>query len=94
MITTGWRTGFGQLPLAGTAGYLPLVCAQAGTAAVMRLIQSAQLNGHDAYVFLKNILERFPTQPASRTMKLCPIAGKLRPNFNKLFIVQSSIWES
>ena len=35
-------------------------------AAVMSLIQSAKLNGHDPYHYLKDVLERLPTQPASR----------------------------
>jgi len=35
-------------------------------AAVMSLIQSARLNGHDPYRYLKDVLERLPTQPASR----------------------------
>lgn len=31
-------------------------------AAVMSLIQSAKLNGHDPYVYLKDVLARLPTQ--------------------------------
>jgi hypothetical protein len=38
----------------------------------MRLIQSAKLNGHDPYVYLKDILTRLPTQPASRLHELLP----------------------
>src|ERR1700733_2513696 len=30
------------------------------------LIQSAKLNGHDLYRYLKDVLERLPTHPASR----------------------------
>jgi transposase len=41
-------------------------------AAVMSLIQSAKLNGHDPYRYLKDILERLPTQPASRIEELLP----------------------
>jgi hypothetical protein len=41
-------------------------------AAVMSLIQSAKLNGHDPYAYLKDILERLPTQPASRIEELLP----------------------
>jgi hypothetical protein len=41
-------------------------------AAVMSLIHSARLNGHDAYVYMKDILERLPTQPASRIDELFP----------------------
>ncbi|MDQ6620001.1 MAG: IS66 family transposase, partial [Pseudomonadota bacterium] len=41
-------------------------------AAVMSLIQSARLNDHDPYQYLKDILERLPTQPASRIGELLP----------------------
>ena len=41
-------------------------------AAVMSLIQSAKLNGHDPHRYLKDILERLPTQPASRVEELLP----------------------
>ena len=45
-------------------------------AAVMSLIQSARLNGHDPYRYLKDILERLPTQPASRIGELLPHSWK------------------
>src|SRR5476651_11119 len=41
-------------------------------AAVMSLIQSAKINGHYPYVYLKDILTRLPTQPASRLDELLP----------------------
>ncbi len=41
-------------------------------AAVMTLIQSAKLNGHDPYAYLKDILTRLPTQAASRIDELLP----------------------
>jgi len=41
-------------------------------AAVMSLIQSARLNGHDPYRYLRNVLERLPTHPASRIGELLP----------------------
>jgi transposase len=41
-------------------------------AAVMSLIQSAKLNGHDPYRYLKDVLGRLPTQPASRLAELLP----------------------
>ncbi len=41
-------------------------------AAIMSLIQSAKLNGHDPYVYLKDVLTRLPTQPASRIGELLP----------------------
>ena len=39
-------------------------------AAVMSLVQSARLNGHDPYTYLKDVLTRLPTQPASRIGEL------------------------
>jgi hypothetical protein len=41
-------------------------------AAVMSLIHSARLNGYDAYLYLKDVLERLPTHPASRIGELLP----------------------
>src|SRR5574343_472480 len=41
-------------------------------AAIMSLIQSAKLNGHDPFVYLKDILSRLPTQPNSRIGELLP----------------------
>jgi hypothetical protein len=41
-------------------------------AAVMSLVHSAKLNGHDPYAYLKDVLERLPTQPASRIEELLP----------------------
>jgi transposase len=39
---------------------------------VMSLIQSAKLNGHNPYHYLKDVLERLPTHPASRLNELLP----------------------
>ena len=39
---------------------------------VMSLIQSAKLNGHDPYRYLKDVLERLPTQSASQLGELLP----------------------
>jgi transposase len=41
-------------------------------AAVMSLVHTAKLNGHDPYAYLKDVLERLPTQPASRIDELLP----------------------
>ncbi len=41
-------------------------------AAVMSLIQSAKLNRHDPYAYLKDVFTRLPTQPASRIDELLP----------------------
>jgi transposase len=41
-------------------------------AAVMSLIHSARINGHDVYAYMKDILERLPSQPASKISELFP----------------------
>lgn len=41
-------------------------------AAIMSLIQLAKLNGHDPFLYLKDILSRLPTQPSSRIGELLP----------------------
>lgn len=41
-------------------------------AAVMSLIHSAKLNGLDPYAYLRDVLERLPTQPAIRIEELLP----------------------
>ena len=41
-------------------------------AAIMSLVHSARINGHDPYAYLKDVLERLPTQPASRVAELLP----------------------
>ncbi|EGH11933.1 putative transposase [Pseudomonas amygdali pv. morsprunorum] len=41
-------------------------------AAIMSLIQSARLNGHDPYAYLKDVLTRLPTQQASEISELLP----------------------
>ena len=58
----------------GRANWLFAGSLRAGQRAanVMSLIQSAKLNGHDPYGYLKDVLERLPTQPASRLEDLLP----------------------
>jgi transposase len=58
----------------GRANWLFAGSLRAGkrAAAVMSLIHSARLNGHDAYLYLRDILERLPTHPASRIHNLLP----------------------
>jgi transposase len=41
-------------------------------AAVMSLIQSAKLNGHDPYAYLKDVMDKLPTWPNSRILELLP----------------------
>jgi transposase len=59
---------------AGRGNWLVAGSLRAGqrAAAVMSLIQSAKLNGHDPYAYLKDVLLRLPTQPHSRIYKLLP----------------------
>jgi hypothetical protein len=58
----------------GRANWLFAGSLRAGqrAAAVMSLIQSAKLNGHDPYRYLKDVLARLPTQPNSRIDELLP----------------------
>uniref|UniRef100_UPI0026263B86 IS66 family transposase n=1 Tax=uncultured Halomonas sp. TaxID=173971 RepID=UPI0026263B86 len=39
---------------------------------IMSLIQCAKLNGHEPYAYLKDVLERLPTQKASQLHELLP----------------------
>ena len=41
-------------------------------AAIMSLIQSAKLNGHDPYAYLKDVLTRLPTHKARDIADLLP----------------------
>lgn len=41
-------------------------------AAVMSLVRSAQLNGHDPYAYMKDVLSRLPTQRHSEIAELLP----------------------
>ena len=58
----------------GRQNWLFAGCLRAGkpAAAVMRLIHSAKLNGIDPDAYLRDILERLPTQPASRIDEFLP----------------------
>lgn len=46
-------------------------------AAIMSLLHSARINGHEPYAYIKNVLERLPTHPASRIDELLPHRWKL-----------------
>lgn len=41
-------------------------------AAIMNLLHSARINGHDPYAYFKHVLDRLPTHPASRIDELLP----------------------
>jgi len=48
-------------------------------AAVMSLVHSARINAHDPYAYLRDVLERLPTQPASRIGELLPHRWQPQP---------------
>lgn len=62
-------------PLAiGRSNWLFAGSLRAGkrAAAVMSLIHSARMNGHDPYAYLCDVLERLPTQRASQIGEMVP----------------------
>ena len=61
-----WATGRKNWLFAGT------LLAGQRAAAIMSLIQSAKLNGHDPYAYLKDVLQRLPTHRASDIDELVP----------------------
>jgi hypothetical protein len=61
-----WAMGRKNWLFAGT------LAAGQRAAAITSLIQSAKLNGHDPYVYLKDVLERLPTQRDSHIAQLLP----------------------
>ncbi len=61
-----WAAGRKDWLSAGT------LAAGQRAAAITSLIQSAKLNGHDPYAYLKDVLQRLPTQRASRIGELLP----------------------
>jgi transposase len=61
-----WAIGRANWLFAGT------LMAGQRAAAITSLIQSAKLNGHDPYAYLKDVLTRLPTQRASEIEALLP----------------------
>jgi transposase len=61
-----WATGRKNWLFAGT------LAAGQRAAAITSLLQTAKLNGHDPYTYLKDVLQRLPTQRASRIDELLP----------------------
>jgi len=45
-------------------------------AAIMSLLHTARLNGHEPYAYLRDLLQRLPTQPASALRDLLPYSWK------------------
>ena len=60
--TIGWKTRSGRL-LSERSNWLFAGSLRAGkrAAAIMSLLHSARINGHDPYAYLKDVLERLPT---------------------------------
>jgi transposase len=58
----------------GRANWLFAGSLRAGqrAAAIMSLLQSAKMNGHDVFAYMKDVLERLPTWPNSRIDELLP----------------------
>ena len=58
----------------GRKNWLFIGSQQAGerAATLMSLIESAKLNGHDAWAYLKDVLTKLPTWPKSRLAELLP----------------------
>lgn len=65
----------------GGANWLFAGALRAGQRAtvIMSLTQSDKLNGHDPYRYLKDVIERLPTQPASRIEELLPHRWQPKP---------------
>ena len=68
-----WATGRKNWLFAGT------LCAGQRAAAIMSLIQTAKPNGHDPYVYLKDVLTRLPTHKARDIAELVPHRGRPAP---------------
>ena len=62
----------------GRSNWLFAGSARAGrrAAVVMSLIQSARLNGHDPYAYLRDVLERLPLTPEHRLEEMLPHVWK------------------
>ena len=58
----------------GRANWLFAGSLRAGqrAAAIMSVLHTARINGHEPYAYLKDVLERLPTLPASRIDELLP----------------------
>jgi hypothetical protein len=72
-IITGARVKSGRGGL-GRSNWLFAGSLRSGNraAAILSLIQSARLNGHDPYAYLEDVLTRLPTQRASEITELLP----------------------
>ncbi|MBK6852768.1 MAG: IS66 family transposase [Burkholderiales bacterium] len=73
-ISNNWVENHIRPIALGRANWLFAGSLRAGkrAAAVMSLLHSARINGHDPYAYFKDVLERLPTHPASRIDELLP----------------------
>jgi hypothetical protein len=73
-IDNNWIENQIRLIALGRSNWLFAGSLRAGqrAAAVMSLIQSAKMNGHDPYAYLKDVLTRLPTHKASQIEDLLP----------------------
>ncbi|MEE9929097.1 transposase domain-containing protein [Microvirgula aerodenitrificans] len=68
--TTGWITRSSD----GCSNWLfaSLLRGEQRATAIMSLIQSARLNGHDPYAYLRDVITRLPIWRQSRRLGLLP----------------------
>ena len=73
-ISNNWVENHIRPIALGRANWLFAGSLRAGkrAAAIMSLLHSARINGHDPYAYIRDVLERLPTHPASRIDELLP----------------------
>ena len=73
-ISNNWVENHIRPIALGRANWLFAGSLRAGkrAAAIMSLLHSARINGHDPYAYFRDVLERLPTHPASRIDELLP----------------------
>jgi transposase len=73
-ISNNWVENHIRPIALGRSNWLFAGSLRAGTraAAIMSLLHSARINGHEPYAYLKDVLNRLPTHPASRIDDLLP----------------------
>jgi transposase len=73
-ISNNWVENHIRPIALGRANWLFAGSLRAGqrAAAIMSLLHSARINGHEPYAYLKDVLERLPTQRASEIDELLP----------------------
>jgi transposase len=73
-ISNNWVENHIRPIALGRANWLFAGSLRAGkrAAAIMSLLHSARINGHDPYAYFKDVLERLPSHPASRIDELLP----------------------